>query len=57
MGCAVDVTENAFDETTEGGDVYRVVGDGSCSAPGTSGDRSVNVVGSFRFIARVRWQN
>ena len=57
MGCAIDVTENAFDETTEGGDVYRVVGDGTCSAPGTTGDRSVSVVGFFRFIARVRWQN
>ena len=57
MGCVVDVTENAFNETTEGGDVYWVVGNGSCSEPGTSGDRSVNVVGSFRFSARVRWQN
>jgi len=57
MGCVADVTENSFNETTEACDVSRVVGDGSCPEPGTSGDRSVNVVGSFQFIARIRWQN
>ncbi|HVR21155.1 MAG TPA: hypothetical protein VMS65_15690 [Polyangiaceae bacterium] len=51
------MTENSFNETTEACDVSRVVGDGSCPEPGTSGDRSVNVVGSFQFIARIRWQN
>ena len=57
MGCTADVTENAFSETTEGGDVYRVAGEGSCAAPGIVGDRSVSVVGSFRFVAPIRWQN
>jgi len=57
MGCVVDVTENAFDETVEGGDVYRVSGRGSCSTPGTNGARSVAVLGSFRFVAPIRWQN
>jgi hypothetical protein len=56
MGCVIDVTENAFHETTEGGDVYRVVGEGSCSEPGTTGDRSISVVGLFRFFAPIRWQ-
>lgn len=57
MGCVVDVTENSFDETTEGGDVYRVVGEGTCSEAGTTGDRSISVVGLFRFFAPIRWQD
>ncbi|HEX6278109.1 MAG TPA: hypothetical protein VFZ53_33925 [Polyangiaceae bacterium] len=58
MGCVVNVAGNAFDETTDAGDdVYRVSGDGSCATPGTSGDRSVAVVGTFRFVAPIRWQN
>ena len=56
-GCVADVTENTFEETTEGGDVYRVVGEGSCDMPGLAGDRSLSVVGFFRFIAGIRWQN
>jgi hypothetical protein len=56
-GCVADITENAFSETTEGGDVYRVAGEGSCAGPGVSGDRSVSVVGTFRFAAPIRWQN
>jgi hypothetical protein len=42
---------------TEAGDVYRVAGEGSCSGPGVIGDRSVSVVGTFRFAAPIRWQN
>jgi len=57
MGCVVDITENSFHETTEGGDVYRVVGEGTCAEPGTTGDRSVSVVGLFRFFAPIRWQD
>ena len=57
MGCTADVTTNAFIETVEGGDVYRVAGDGSCTEPGVAGDRSIRVVGTFRFTARIRWQN
>jgi hypothetical protein len=58
MGCTADVTTNAFIETVEGaGDVYRVTGDGSCTGQGVAGDRSISVVGTFRFTARIRWQN
>jgi hypothetical protein len=57
MGCVVDVTENSFHETTEGGDVYRVVGEGTCSEAGTTGGRSISVVGLFRFFAPIRWQD
>jgi hypothetical protein len=57
VGCVADVTENAFSETTDAGDVYRVAGEGSCEAPGVVGDRSISVVGFFRFLAPIRWQN
>jgi hypothetical protein len=57
MGCTADVTSNSFIETVEGGDVYRVAGDGSCAGTGVAGDRSISVVGTFRFSARIRWQN
>jgi hypothetical protein len=57
MGCTADVPTNAFIETVEGGDVYRVTGDGRCTGQGVAGDRSVSVVGTFRFTARIRWQN
>jgi hypothetical protein len=57
MGCTADVTTNAFIETVEAADVYRVTGDGSCMGPGVAGDRSITVVGTFRFTARIRWQN
>ena len=56
-GCVADITGNAFSETTEAGDVYRVAGEGSCSGPGMNGDRAINVVGTFRFAAPIRWQN
>ncbi len=56
-GCVADITGNDFSETTEAGDIYRVAGEGSCSGPGVSGDRTVTVVGNFRFIAGIRWQN
>jgi hypothetical protein len=55
--CVVDITGNDFSETTEAGDVYRVAGEGSCAGPGVSGDRSVSVIGTFRFFAPIRWQN
>jgi hypothetical protein len=57
LSCAVDITENSFHETTAGGDVYRVAGEGSCSEAGTSGDRSVSVDAGFRFFAPIRWQD
>ena len=57
MGCTADVTNNSLIEAVEGGDVYRVTGDGSCTGTGVVGDRSVSVVGTFRFTARIRWQN
>jgi hypothetical protein len=57
MGCMGDVTQNALDEATPDGDIYRVSGEGSCDAPGVSGDRSIEVVGTFRFVALIRWQN
>jgi len=57
MGCVADITENSFHETTDGGDVYRVVGEGTCADPGTTGDRSISVVGLFRFFAPIRWQD
>ena len=57
MDCVADITGNDFSETTEAGDVYRVAGEGSCSGPGVNGDRSVSVVGTFRFAAPIRWQN
>jgi hypothetical protein len=55
--CVVDITENAFSEATDAGDIYRVGGEGSCAGPGVNGDRSVSVVGTFRFFAPIRWQN
>jgi hypothetical protein len=57
MGCVVDITENSFHESVEGNDVYRVAGEGTCSEPGTTGDRSISVVGLFRFFAPIRWQD
>jgi hypothetical protein len=54
MSCTADVTTNAFIETVEGGDVYRVAGDGSCTGQGVASDRSISVVGTFRLTARIR---
>jgi hypothetical protein len=34
-----------------------VGGEGLCSEPGVSGAEAVSVVGTFRFVSLIRWQN
>jgi hypothetical protein len=58
MGCSVDIGRNSFEGTDEyGADNYRVEGTGSCAEPGVVDTRSISVVGLFRFVATLGWQN